>query len=268
VGFRPHYPKGQELSMRALKPRSKRGRSPAKPDIIGKLISEQNLRPGERLPSIRALSAKLGVKAGTVRDALIAAESQGLVKVLPRLGAIVQSMDETQPSSLPASQLARTFPKELDAIFGEQDQNLFHILDTREELELATIERAVRKRELPDLFTLRQLLESMGTVPVTEESPEYVQLDIQFHLEIARLSGNAVMTSVLAVLLRELAPHLNRIRWSVERRHATNASHARIYSSLVAGDCDWAQREIRDHVRTAFNSLLDEMRDPPPMNGH
>ena len=53
----------------------------------------------------------------------------------------------------------------------------------------------------------------------------------------------------------------------VERRLATNASHARIYSALVAGDVDLAQREVRDHLQTAFNSLLDEMRDPPKMNG-
>jgi DNA-binding FadR family transcriptional regulator len=76
------------------------------------------------------------------------------------------------------------------------------------------------------------------------------------------------MKSIVGLLLRELRPHLERIRWSTQRREETNASHARIYSALAAGDPDWAQREIRDHVRTAFNTLLDEMRDPPKMNGH
>ncbi len=36
---------------------------------------------------------------------------------------------------------------------------------------------------------------------------------------------------------------------------------------LVAADVELAQNEMRDHSRTAFDSLLDEMRKPPAMNG-
>lgn len=250
--------------MPTVKTKSHANGSASVVDLVGALIAEGKLRPGERLPSIRDLATRFGVKIGTVRDALIAAQSQGLVKVLPRLGAIVQSPDS---ASLSAA-LGKAIPNDLSELVDEQDQNLFHILDTREALELATVARACRRRELPDLFRLRQLLEEMVAIPVTEESPEYVELDIQFHLEIGRLSGNMVMTSLLGILLRELKPHLARIRWSLERRRETNAAHARIYSALVAGDTALAEREIRDHLRAAFNTLLDKMRDPPAMNEH
>lgn len=86
-------------------------------------------------------------------------------------------------------------------------------------------------------------------------------------LEIGRLSGNSVMTSLLRIILLEVRPHLDRIRWSGNRRAETNESHARIYSALAAGDGEQAQSEMRDHIRTAYNSLLDEMRQPPAMNG-
>jgi GntR family transcriptional repressor for pyruvate dehydrogenase complex len=248
--------------MPAVKSRTATGSSREVVDQVNDLISEHRLRPGERLPSIRDLAAQFGVRTGVVRDALITAQSRGLIKVLPRLGAIVQSNDHTVAALPPA----KTMPGELSELLGEEDQNLFHVLDTREALELATVARASRRRELPDLFTLRQLLEEMVSIPVTEVSPEYVELDIRFHLEIGRLSGNLVMTSLLEVLLRELKPHLARIRWSRERRQATNDSHARIYSALVAGDGEKAEAEMRDHIRTAFNSLLDELRHPPKMN--
>lgn len=217
-----------------------------------------------------AVAAQFGVKAGVVRDALIAAQSQGVVKVLPRLGAIVQSAEQSAPRRPSSTPAGTSFPSELREMLPEQDQNLFHVLDTREVLELAAVARvarAARRRELPGLFKLRRLLEAMAAIPVTEESPEYVDLDVQFHLEIARLSGNDVLMTLLGLLFGEIKPHLARIRWSVERRLETNASHARIYSALVAGDVELAQREVRDHLQTAFNSLLDEMRDPPEMNG-
>ncbi len=249
--------------MPAVKSRTATGRSREVVDLVNDLISQHNLRPGERLPSIRDLAAQFGVRTGVVRDALITAQSRGLIKVLPRLGAIVQSNDHIVSAQPPS----KSMPSELSDLLGDEDQNLFRVLDAREALELATVARASRRRELPDLFTLRQLLEEMVTIPVTEVSPEYVELDIRFHLEIGRLSGNLVMTSLLEVLLRELMPHLAKIRWSLERRQETNDSHARIYSALVAGDVEKAEAEMRDHIRTAFNSLLDEMRDPPKMHG-
>jgi GntR family transcriptional regulator, transcriptional repressor for pyruvate dehydrogenase complex len=107
----------------------------------------------------------------------------------------------------------------------------------------------------------------MAEIPLEIESPEYAELDVAFHLEIGRLSGNTIMTSLLRILLLEVRPHLDRIRWSRNRRVETNDSHARIYSALVAGDVELAQTEMRDHIRTAYNSLLDEMRLPPAMNG-
>ncbi|MEX2168537.1 MAG: FCD domain-containing protein [Pirellulales bacterium] len=232
-------------------------------DLVGQFIVANSLRPGERLPPIRELAVRFGVKTGTVRDALLDAQGKGLVKVLPRVGAIVQSPGDAQPQAV-----AKHMSKNLRELMAAQDQNLFHVLDMREVLELSTIARASRRRELPDLFRLRQILEEMAAIPVTEQAPEteYVDLDIQFHLEIGRLSGNTVMTSMLRVLLEELIPHLGRIRWSAQRREETNASHARMYRTLVAGDVEAAQDEMRAHIRTAYSSLLEELREPPSMN--
>ncbi len=231
--------------------------------LLGEFIADNDLRPGERLPPIRELAIRFGVKAGTVRDALLEAQSKGLVKLLPRLGVIVQSVDGFHASQPVSGHVSCN----LGELMGNQDLNLFHVLDTREALELAMIARAGQRRELSDLFRLRQILEEMAAIPVGDESPKFVELDIRFHLEIGKLSGNAVMTSMLEILMRELRPHWAVIRWSAQRREETNASHARMYSALVAGDAEVAQREMRDHIRIAYNSLLDEIRDPPLMNG-
>ena len=107
----------------------------------------------------------------------------------------------------------------------------------------------------------------MAEIPLEDESPEYAQLDVEFHLETGRLSGNTVMTSLLRVLLVDVRPHLDRIRWSDNRRAETNEQHSRIYAALAAGDTEKAQSEMRGHIRAAYNSLLDEMREPPQMNG-
>ena len=231
--------------------------------LLGDLITDNGLRHGERLPPIRELALQFGIKTGAVRDALLDAQGKGLVKVLPRVGAIVQSTGGSRRSQPIAADLDRDFGE----LVRQQDQNLFHVLDTRETLELTMVVRAAQRRELPELFKQRQILAEMAATELTDETTHYAELDIQFHLEIGRLSGNSVMTSLLKILLQELKPHLDRIRWSDNRREQSNDSHARIYSALVAGDVEQAESEMRDHIRTAYDSLLDEMRRPPTMNG-
>ncbi|MFV1965989.1 MAG: FadR/GntR family transcriptional regulator [Pirellulaceae bacterium] len=228
-------------------------------DQLGRFIAEQSLKPGDRLPSIRDLAAQFGVKAGLVRDALLDAQGRGLVKVLPRAGAFVEAIDQSLQPSTSGERLGAR----LRELLAAQNQNLFHLLDARESLELALIAQAARKRELEDLFPLRQILEEMASIPPKQRGERYVQLDIEFHLEIARLSGNAVMAAMLCAVTEELAPHLKEIRWSPKRHTQTDESHARLYSALVAGDVAVAQNETRAHLQHAYKALLNQIRQPP-----
>ena len=228
--------------------------------LLSSFVAANELAPGDRLPPIRELAVKFGVKPGAVRDGLLTAQARGLVKILPRVGAIVQPDGET---SAAGDAVANSFEK----VVGQPDQNLFHILETREALELTMAAKAAERRELSELFRLRQILADMAEIPLEDESPEYARLDVEFHLEIGRLSGNSVMTELLSVLLAQVRPHLDRIHWSDNRRAESNELHARIYSALAAGDAEQAQREMRDHIRAAYNGLLDELRQPPAMNG-
>ncbi|MCP4174046.1 MAG: FadR family transcriptional regulator [Fuerstiella sp.] len=228
-------------------------------DQLGQFIQQQSLKPGDRLPSIRDLADHFGVKAGLVRDALLDAQGRGLVKVLPRAGAFVETAAETHQPVTSAERLGQRLRELLTA----ENQNLFHLLDARETLELALIAQAARKREIEDLFSLRDILEQMAGIPSRKRGKNYVRLDIEFHLEIARLSGNAVMAAMLCAVMEQLAPHLKELRWSPKRHSDTEESHARIYSALVAGDVALAQAETRNHLQHAYKSLLDRIRHPP-----
>lgn len=228
--------------------------------LLSSFITANDLTPGDRLPPIRELAVKFGVKPGAIRDGLLTAQARGLVRILPRVGAIVQPEGETSGAG---DAVVNSFGQ----VAGQPDQNLFHILETREALELKMVAKAAERRDLPDLFRLRQILSDMAEIPLEDESPEYARLDVEFHLEIGRLSGNTVMTHLLGALLGQVRPHLDRIHWSGNRRAESNELHARIYSALAEGDAGQAQREMRDHIRAAYNGLLDEMRQPPAMNG-
>jgi len=213
--------------------------------------------------SIRELSAHFGVKAGVVRDALLDAQGKGMIKVLPRAGAfVVRAAGDLLPESTPSQRMGTRLQERLAA----QDPNLFHMISARETLEVELISLAARKCELQDLFPLRRTLENMTSMPLGQRTKRYTQLDVEFHLEIARLSGNAIMAAMLRTLMEELVPLLQGIGWSEKRSLQTDESHGRLYSALVAGNVEAAQSEVRAHLQVAYDALLSQVSEPPTIS--
>ncbi len=92
---------------------------------------------------------------------------------------------------------------------------------------------------------------------------EYVELDIRFHLEIARLSGNSVLVGIHQTLMELLRPHLNDVPRDLQRKSVTDRSHVAIYEALVAGSAEKARSETRDHLSLAYDSMLRDMQETP-----
>lgn len=221
-------------------------------------IKSQKLGVGERLPTIRILSASLGVRPTVVRDALLRAETMGLVRVVPRSGAFIQSLNY----GTLVDALASTLPNAL----MQQDHNLFYLLDARRLMEIEIAARAATDRRLEDLLPVRQALDAMHRAPGADQRAQYVEHDIRFHLEIARLARNTVLFTIEQALLELLRPHLIQVPWEPERRERTNRSHAAIYEALAAGDPEKARTEMRGHLGMAYDSLLKDMIAPPKGN--
>lgn len=219
------------------------------------LVRAQGLKEGERLPNIRKLAVTLQVKPTVVRDALLQAQVMGLVRVVPRSGAFIRSLNYAP--------LVDVLSGTIEPALMQADHNLFHLLDARRVLEIELVGRAAERRRLEELLPLRQALEAMTHIPETHQRRDYVESDIRFHTEIARLAGNAVLLTFQQALLGLLRPHLAQLPWSAERRSRTDRSHAAIYSALVAGDADAARSAMRQHLTMAYESLLHEVKSPP-----
>src|SRR3982750_2322149 len=56
------------------------------------LIRDRNMRPGDRLPPERELASQLGVSRPSVREAMIALETAGLVEVRTGSGTYVRAL--------------------------------------------------------------------------------------------------------------------------------------------------------------------------------
>lgn len=218
------------------------------------LLRERGLSVGSKLPPIRELATELGTRPTAVRDALLQAQTMGLVEIVPRSGAFLRTVSYAPLVEALSSTLAPALVRE--------DHNLFELLDARRLLEIELCARAAENRRLERLLPARAALEAMlGVTHAARE--EYVAADVRFHAVLAELSGNAVLCTLQQALLDLLRPHLITLPWTPERRAMTDASHRQIYTAVAAGDPAAARTAMQDHLSLAYDSLLEEVRCPP-----
>ena len=239
--------------------------SPTQLDLARELINlikADALKAGDRLPSIRALAEQFGVTGSAVRDAQIQLQTMGLIKILPRSGAVVQSVN-FEP-------LVGAFADTLGSALSQADPSLFHLLDARQliEVECATI--AAQKRRMEDLLPLRDALaETLNAAkPLDEDSTveartKHYEADMRFHLAISELAGNPVLTTMLRSLLELLKPHLVQIPWSAERKELTVNAHLELFEALRSGDAEKVRSRMTEHTGMARDSLLKKLWDTP-----
>jgi DNA-binding FadR family transcriptional regulator len=135
-------------------------------------------------------------------------------------------------------------------------------------LELNHDPEAVR-RTLGDLHDLRMLLEpelaaraalmateehlarmrqSLDRMQDLEADPDaYLEIDVDFHSEIASASGNVVLAFVLDSV-RELLRVSRRVTNLINAMPETTVAHRRIYEALLAREPEAARQAMRTHL--------------------
>lgn len=242
-------------------------RTSGSPSILGSIwdvVRERRLTTGDQLPSIRELAERLEVKQTVVRDALLKAESLGLVKVLPRAGVFLRGNGPLPKSVAICNASVEPFlPGSFQSSQLSDEHNVLHLLDARRLIEIELAGRAAERRRLEDLLPVRRALDALLQLPSDATRVEHVQLDVRFHVEIARLGGNHVLFSVQRQLLESLVPYLNDVPQSHQRRSLSDRSHVAIYEALVASDVEKARQEMREHLNLAYDSLLKDIQQSP-----
>jgi DNA-binding FadR family transcriptional regulator len=221
-------------------------------------IRSQGLTVGDRLPSFRRLAAQFRVGTNAVRDAMVQAQTMGLIRIHPRSGAFVQSLS--------FAPLVDALAVTLETSLFQADNNFFHVLDARQQLEIGMAGRAAERRSLEGMLPLRQALDAMRRTGTVEDRPECVSADIKFHLAVAQLAGNPVLTIVLQGLLGLLRPLLLSWPWSEEGWQRTDLSHSEIYRAILDRDADRARQAMKEHQELAYKHLLREIELPATLS--
>jgi len=222
------------------------------PDLLD-FMRRAGLGRGDRLPSIPQLATALGFGRNAIRDGLLEAQSHGFVKIEPRHGVYVQE--------LPGTLRSDNARPPLEASTSVEGPNLFHLVDARIMVEVELAGEAARLRRPEDLLPLRQALEAV--LAPHHERMELIQADEAFHLTLARIVGNFVLTEFLQSLLVQLRPAKLNVLLSHENRERTDREHRALFQALVDANVEQARCVMQAHVGQGRALLLAYARTLP-----
>jgi DNA-binding FadR family transcriptional regulator len=201
-------------------------------DRIQELIRNEHIAPGERLPSERDLATKLSVSRASLREALIALELGGVIEVRGGSGVYVSEVPEPADSDLP-----------------EAGPGPFEVLSARRLIESEIAAIAARVATDSAIDAILQAVVEMEKNHDNYSSNE--QADRNFHLAIARATGNSALVGSLTYLWDQRGRLWHKLKehfQTEELRQETLKDHRRILEAIAAHDPAAARKAMRAHL--------------------
>ena len=154
------------------------------------LIVSGYLNPGDKLPSERKLSEKLGVGRTYIRDAIKKLEFFGILTTHPQSGVVVNGTDITAMEGL------------FSNIMKIERPDFYSLVETRVTMEVFSVQAAAERRTEEDLRLMEEALVAYETK--IEKNLPAENEDFLFHLKIAEASHNSVVKTMMLIILPDI----------------------------------------------------------------
>jgi len=203
------------------------------------LITSGQLKPGDKLPSERKLSEKLGIGRTYVRDAIKKLEYYGVLKTLPQSGTVVSRLEIASLEGL------------ITDILKMNGTDFFSLVETRVLLEGQTAFLAAERRTDGDLKHLKETMEAFRIKG--EKTGQAVEEDLLFHIAIAQASHNKVMQSLMMILMPDVISNFETFKaCGPDRFKRSLEEHQILYDCIK----DKASDKARHHMNLHLEDLL------------
>jgi GntR family transcriptional repressor for pyruvate dehydrogenase complex len=207
---------------------------------IEQLILRGILRPGERLPSERELSDRLGVSRPSLREAVAELQSRGLLATRAGAGIYV------------ADVLGSAFSPALIRLFATHEEAVFDYIAFRRDLESIAAARAATYGSDTDLKVIDTVFNKMEAAHSKRNPADEADLDAEFHLAIIEASHNVILLHMMRAsfdLLREGVFFNRQIMFKNRTTRDLLLEHHRaINVALQARDPDAAREAVVTHL--------------------
>jgi DNA-binding GntR family transcriptional regulator len=208
-------------------------------DMIKRAIIRCDLEPGQQITE-EQLAERYGLSRATVRPALKRLYQEQLVQTITRQRYVIP------------------------AITLKDAQDLFEL---RLVLEPMAARRAAGRVDQAQIRRVNELCCAHYELGNRESVEAFLRANTEFHVTVARASGNALLAEVIASLL-DREERLNHIAHLLhDRNDAAYHEHHELVEALIAGDGERAEQVMADGIRAARGFVVEALLSSPSIQG-
>jgi DNA-binding FadR family transcriptional regulator len=137
-----------------------------------------------------------------------------------------------------------------------QPETLEHLKEARLFLEVGMVRLAAEKATPQDVQRLRERLSDHEASLASLD--QFLERDMAFHREIARISGNPIFPAIVEALFGWASAYYQTIVRAPGAESLTLAEHQRIIDAIASGQPDAAAKAMSDHL-TRANALYNNL---------
>ncbi len=201
---------------------------------VKQMITEGKLKSGDQLPPERDLAEKFVVSRTSVREALRALESLGLIEIRPGEGTFVR---EVSIESLIAP---------LALVMASQREAIHELFEARRLLEPAIAALAASRATPEEIQEMERILEDQAKEIAAGKTG--LAQDAAFHAAIGAAAHNRAITRIVHALMDLLTQSREESLNTPGRATRSHQYHRRVLAAVAARDERAARQAMLDHV--------------------
>jgi DNA-binding FadR family transcriptional regulator len=230
---------GKERPEKQLNAMSRRDNAMAR---VRELIVRQDLKAGERLPGERQLAVRFRLSRGTVREALQFLAALNLVEIRHGGGCFVRETEGLHSGWVHWVKQHRA--------------RVLETLEVRLCCEVFAAELAARRARPADLARLVEALREMKAASDSQDTPAFVQSDVDFHAALMNIAGNGTLRELVDALGKTLIPERAAVAGISGRIARSFGEHCAIYRAVQQGDVQAAAVAMQRHLESVRHDVL------------
>lgn len=235
-------------------PRRGRGLVDEIVESLGASIQDGQLQPGDKLPTEAEIMARFEVSRTVVREALSKLQASGLVETRHGIGTFVLEKPDLDNFRIDPADFATI-------------ADVISVLELRISLETEAAGLAAQRRSDDNLASMAAALQAFRES--VDADSDAVPPDFQFHMEIARATGNRHFADLMNYLGTMIIPRtrLNTPLKAPEGRlnylYRVHGEHESIYHAIRNQDPDAARAAMRTHLSNSRERLRNAQVSEP-----
>ena len=211
---------------------------------LSQAILEGDFKPGEKLPSEAILCEKLGVGRNSLREAIRMLNAMGVMETKRGQGTFLRDTVTDDVFNPLIFQLILE-PKRTSDVY-----------ELRVMVETIVVIMAIKKASKVEIARIRELIETTDKIfkSKTATLEELVDLDIQFHIEVAKCVHNPLIEAIIEKLVLMFRPSIKKVLMGEEGMGICIKNHFAIVDTIE-------RRDITKVFDLVGNTLVDSFKE-------